>query len=462
MLKKKIIVLLGLVSCLFLITLNASATSLSEGTLDLDGQTMYVEGDFLHTGGTLNLGSGKLVISGNYYMTNETMTGFSDGAIIMDDSEGHLLVCGDFIMSGSSDNSEFLSAGTLEIKGDFEQCGQSIANFNPGGTHMVVLSGTGEQNVCFDSPDRNYFKNLKVTNTSGKVKFNNFSVNGEIMGNIISDFDIHLYNANLVLSGQTIKAPKLIWYNGGTIQMGNNVKIQGDLIHAGGKLEITGKCEITGNYYITGETDETFSNGTFVMTNSEGHLLVYGDFKMSGNSDNSDFLSAGTIEIKGDFEQQGQSASNFNPGGTHMVVLSGIGEQNVYFENPQGTHFNILVNKNVNGVVFKTAYRYNELKTIYPFDFEVVEYNKETNQINVDVFLRENLQSLNGNVIISLYDESNRLIECRIKELSELKPQIYNGLNDYDGAYIVKAFYWADMESIRPLCPSINRELSTQ
>ncbi len=462
MLKKKIIVLLGLVSCLFLITLNASATSLSEGTLDLDGQTMYVEGDFLHTGGTLNLGSGKLVVTGNYYMTNETMTGLSDGNIIMSDSEGHLLVYGDFIMSGNSDNSDFLSAGTLEIKGDFEQYGQSISNFNPGGTHMVLLSGTGEQNVYFDSPDKNYFKNLKVTNTSGKVKFNKFSVNGAIIGDIITDFDMHIYNANFTLSGQTIKAPKLIWYNGGAISLGNNAKINGDLIHAGGKLEITGKCEITGNYYITGETGTTFSNGTFVMSNSEGHLLVYGDFKMSGNSDNSDFLSAGTLEIKGDFEQQDQSISNFNAGGTHTVVLSGTGEQTVRFANEQGSRFNILVNKNVDGVVFETAYRYNELQTIYPFDFEVVEYNEETNQIDVDVFLSENLQSSNGNVIISLYDESNKLIECRIKDLEELETQTFNGLNDYEGVYIVKAFYWANMTSIRPLCPAVKRELATE
>ena len=86
----------------------------------------------------------------------------------------------------------------------------------------------------------------------------------------------------------------------------------------------------------------------------------------------------------------------------------------------------------------------------------------ETNQINVNVVLSDDLQSLNGNVIISLYDERNKLIECRIKELSELEPQAFNGLKDYEGTYIIKAFYWADMTSIKPLCPAIQKELAAK
>ena len=68
---------------------------------------------------------------------------------------------------------------------------------------------------------------------------------------------------------------------------------------------------------------------------------------------------------------------------------------------------------------------------------------------------------MNGTVIISLYDENNELIECRIKELSVLEPQTFDGLDDYTGKYIVKAFYWADMTFIKPLRSAIQRELAT-
>ena len=436
--------------------------TLSEGTLNLDGQTMYVGGDFLHTGGKLKLGSGKLVIFGDYHMTNEDSTGFGSGCLSMENANGHLVVYGDYIMGSTHSDADNLSAGTLEIKGDFTQWGDNQYNFYATGTHTVILSGSGEQEVSFDFPQYNHFQNLKVTNTSGKVKFDSFSVNEAIIGNVVSDYDMHLYDGYFTLSEQTIKTPNLIWHTAGSIVLGNNAKIDGNLIQTAGTVKVVGNSTITGNYHMTNEDSTGFGSGCLSMENANGHLVVYGDYIMGSTHSDADDLSAGTLEIKGDFTQWGTNVSNFSATGTHTIILSGTGKQTIYFAYPQGTRFNILVIKNVDGVDFVTAYRYNELQTIYPFDFEVVEYNEVTNQINVDVIMSEDLQSLNGNVIISLYDGSNKLIECRIKELSELEPQTFNGLNDYDGNYIVKAFYWADMTSIKPLCPSIQKELATK
>ncbi len=259
----------------------------------------------------------------------------------------------------------------------------------------------------------------------------------------------------------------------GTLDLdGQTMYVGGDFLHTGGTLNLgSGKLVIFGDYYITNEDKTGWSDGELRMTDANGHLLVYGDFVMDSEESNSyNILSNGTLEIKGDFTQRSNRSDvsnsspsfNFSAYSNHKVILSGSGEQIVSFENPSYSHFNILINKNPENVIFATEYKCNELQTIYPFDFENVEYNAESNQIYLDVCLNEDLRVLNGTVIISLYDEINRLIECRIKELSEIEPQTFNGLTDYEGTYIVKAFYWSDMNSIKPLCSSIQRELTSK
>ena len=304
---------------------------------------------------------------------------------------------------------------------------------------------------------------LEIKNKSGKVDLASISVGEKIIGDVISDNDIYLTGGWLTISNQTINAPN-VFITGGSVYLSDGAKIDADLVNESGTLFVTGKSEVTGNYYITSHDGTSHSNGYLRMTDENGHLTVYGDFVMDSRHSHSSELTNGVLEIKGDFTQKSTYSgnySNFYASGTHKVVLSGSGEQVVSFEDPSYSHFNMLEITNIACVVFATAYKYNELQIIYPFDFDVAKYNAETNQINVNVTIGEGLKNLNGNVIISLYDANNKLIECRIKELSELEPQTFNGLNDYDGSYIVKAFYWADMTSIKPLCPSIQKELAT-
>ena len=308
-----------------------------------------------------------------------------------------------------------------------------------------------------------------MTNQSGFVKFEELPIQGELQSDLISNSDINIYDFKLTLNGHTIKTPNIHLYSSGTLVLSDDVKIDANLMQYAGIVNLTGNAEVTGNYHITDTTGGT-CNAILKMMNENGHLIVHGDFKTdttNGNGYGRDYLIAGTLEVKGDFTQKSTydysyNAYDFSTAGTHTVILSGTGEQIVHFDDPTASHFTILINKNPNGVIFATAYNYEELQTIYPFDFEVVEYDSETNQINVNVLMNENLQSLNGIVIISLYDDSNKLIEYRIKELSELELQTFNGLNDYDGSYIVSAFYWADITSIKPLCLHIQKELSTK
>lgn len=480
--KKKMLILVGLMFCFYLTTFSVSAISLSgesyilsEGTLDLDGQTMYVNGDFLHTGGTLNLGSGNLVIAGNYYITSEN-GGTCSAILKMMDDGGHILVHGDFITNTTNNGNfgyNFLTAGTLEVKGDFTQkattdmYGWASGNFSTAGSHTVILSGTGEQIVSFDSPQSSYFTNLNVTNQSGLVNFEELPIQGELQSNLISNSDINLYADDLTLNGRTITSPNLCMYGGGTLTLGNNAKIDANLLQYTGIVDLTGSAEITGNYYIQSENGGTCA-AILKMINVNGYLLVGGDFITDTTNNGAcgySYLTNGTLEVKGDFSQKsttdiyGWTSYNFSTTGNHTVIFSGTDEQIVSFESPTNSYFTILINKNPDGVIFVTEYNYEELQTVYPFDFVKAEYVEETNQINVEVTLNESLESLNGTVIISLYDEDNRLINCRIKELLEIEEVSFNGLANYTGSYILKAFYWKNMSSIKSLCNSIQTEL---
>ena len=77
-----------------------------------------------------------------------------------------LCVEGDFTVGSAIDHSELLTAGVLEVKGDFTQNGTVYKNYNTNGTHTTRLSGTAPQNVKFYYYQQNSLKHLEITNSS--------------------------------------------------------------------------------------------------------------------------------------------------------------------------------------------------------------------------------------------------------------------------------------------------------
>ena len=175
------------------------------------------------------------------------------------------------------------------------------------------------------------------------------------------------------MKDQTIKAPNVLLF-GGTIIFCDGAKIDGDLVHTSGTTFVNGSCVITGSYYITSSDRSNYGEGNLIMTEDNGYLLVYGDFKINTSYTlTSGYLTAGTLEVKGNFTQlqndMYNSSYNFNASGRHKTILSGNGEQIVNFESPQYSGFNILVIKNSRAIRFTTEYRYNELDMYYTIDF---------------------------------------------------------------------------------------------
>jgi len=150
-------------------------------TLNLNGHTLTVEGDFIHSDGNLNVNGVKLIVKGDYRIQKKTTTGYTycTSRVRMDNEADYILVEGSFIMDSKvphDGGTEIFSAGTLEIRGDFIQKSSytgsydywSYYNFQTSGTHKVVFSGTGSQTISFEdagSATSHFNELLLTTNT---------------------------------------------------------------------------------------------------------------------------------------------------------------------------------------------------------------------------------------------------------------------------------------------------------
>lgn len=134
---------------------------LNYATLDLNGHTLRIEGDLIQSDGALYVNGGQLYIAGDYRIQKKVVeadgtikyTG-SDGKLKMINESDYVQVGGSFVTQSRYDYSQYLTAGVLEVKGDFiqkEYLG-SGDNFLATGTHKVVLSGNSTQTVSFDTP----------------------------------------------------------------------------------------------------------------------------------------------------------------------------------------------------------------------------------------------------------------------------------------------------------------------
>lgn len=376
---------------------------LQNGTLDLQGTTLVIEGDFIQAGGTVSLNGGSLIVKGDYRIQKPTgepgLYTYSFGKLLMQSDEESVLVYGDFINDSTISSTNNLTAGTLEVKGHFSQLStysraSGRYSFKTSGTHKVILSGTEQQIVHFDNPGNSYslFNQLLIENSSlAGVDFKtkayvsstlyktstpitnseNLTLSGQaiIEGGIWeSDLSIDTYSASWVLSrDQLIKGN--FYIDGAGVNLADySLTVEGDLIHSDGDLNVNkGSLIVKGDYRVQKPVDDaigeyTYSSGILLMQNANASVLVYGNFTMDSQEGSRDglYLSAGTLEIKGDFSQLSSYSGvyNFKASGTHKVILSGDQQQTVYFDDADNNYslFSQLeiTNTSLDGVYFDT------------------------------------------------------------------------------------------------------------
>lgn len=143
--------------------LTVNSLTLEAGVMNLNGHTLYVLGDFIQTGGTLEIGDGRLVVCGNYHISGE-------GAFTMAQETAYLLVMGNFHTESIKESSR-IYLGIMEVKGDFTQnTPETVRNF--------YTSGFGDEGFT-----------LYLTGSSGQKFFmeNSSFNNSSIIANLVID-----------------------------------------------------------------------------------------------------------------------------------------------------------------------------------------------------------------------------------------------------------------------------------
>jgi len=326
-------------------TLNIEGNLTQNASTNLNGGTLNVTGDLIQTSGWMEINGGRLNVGGDYIIavvfveTDGSMTyTSSNGVLLMTNINDYVYVGGDFITRSSNDHvglgahQNRLTAGVLEIKGDLIQLSGALGghanNFGTRGTHRVIFSGTGQQRI--------YFSNSASGFT--QVEFRNPNI--RLDSSHIRGFTL-INNMSLTLGTSTLNINGTIDLNGRTLTINSPMNQTGGTINING-----GRLNVGGNYEI--------SAGILQMTRAADYVYVGGDFITRSSSSHTNQLTAGTMEVRGDFTQIVGNNTNFNATGTHRVIFSGAWRQNVSFENNQSRFNNVSITNSIGTVAFQT------------------------------------------------------------------------------------------------------------
>ena len=347
----------------------------TEGIWDFGGSTVQIKNDLLQSGGTIYLNGGKMNVPGDYYIAGSremgddgeedvTSTSVSDNAYLEMVKDADIVrVGGDFLTYSYENHSDYLTAGTLYVGGNFTQRyrsnNMSAENFNATEGHKVVFNGTGKQKITFERTSSGFatveFQNPNIEIASA---IRGFELGQDINLTISADeFGIdgtwklkgHSLGSGAINTGDQFTFTEGIWdFGGSTVQIKNNLLQTGGTIYLnGGKLNVPGDYYIAGSRSIgdDGEEDVTQTSSSkdayLEMVKDADEVRVGGDFLTYSYENHSDYLTAGTMYIGGDFTQKSGSSYNFAASGTHTVVLNSESKQNVVFES-DSSHFNNL------------------------------------------------------------------------------------------------------------------------
>nr|MCR5700745.1 fibronectin type III domain-containing protein [Lachnospiraceae bacterium] len=323
--------------------INGDFTLLS-GELDLAGYNLTVEGDFIHSGGHVNVNGGSLIIKGNYikqYIYEkafEKVVEQSAGLLIMDNDADYVLVEGDYIDSCIKDETLYLTAGTLELRGSYKsQNNLKHYLLHTSGNHVLKISGSKAQeldssnylsnngfeiaNIMIDQPEEGSVKWSSQITVSGSVLHKSGNVNGKTIILKDSELGSDLYGTIDICDEYSFA---------------DDTVVHGDLYFDGRNMKIE-------NSHVT-VTGDCYTRGVIECVN--GRLTVNGNFILN---DRACTYKGGILELKGNIKRP-NNTNYISCESDAKVLFSGTTTQRIEVSSDYTIFENVVVD-NAQGVI---------------------------------------------------------------------------------------------------------------
>ena len=328
--------------------------------VSIKNMDIHVAGN-CNVAGSLEFASSELVVDGNMEADN--------GYLQMQDTEDKLLVKGNLTLGETygSSKGECLTNGTVEVKGDFtsnyKETGSNWYGYYETNMHKTIFSGEKTQKISFKEPSRvnGFDDNLEFQNNAINfaTPLYSLTVNNDMTISKTEDLQIVtqliINNGSFVTTGN-VEANMLNINNTKENQIQGNLNMTGTVVFKKGSLEVGGNAK--------------FDNGYLQMQDTEDKLVVKGNMTLGetyGGSE-SDFLTNGTVEVKGDFtsnyKETGSNWYGYYETNTHKTIFSGEKTQKISFKEAS----------QVNGFSDKLELQNNDINFATPI------YNVKINQ----------------------------------------------------------------------------------
>lgn len=340
--------------------------------LVLNGYSLVVEGD-VNQFSELAV-TGDFIVYGNYQWTDGNLTldrGYMDieksmqvlyvngKHLTMGHEEDYLLVKGDIQLETSNQLKTDITAGTMELRGDFIQkvytSGDRIepakGDFFMTGDSTLLLSGEEPQNI-YVSKESSGFEHIVVSTANLETDEEGNYIFGRHQIGFSGYYHYKTYEDNgcpttygCTEYSEIPEDEDIIYgscyYTGEPLHLKNrNLTVMGDFIQDADVHLEGGSLNIYGDYRIQSvQGKEIFGETAALMDcTGGGYLTVYEDFITQSVTDHAGYLSAGFWYLYADLYQIGENTKNFATSEDFKIYWRSVTgkseERHIVMDNP--------------------------------------------------------------------------------------------------------------------------------
>ena len=324
---------------------------LSGESIDLNGHTLTVTGDFWHKAGVMKINNGTLIIKGSYELRASSVSP-GIGELQMQGETSLVDIDGNFIIDSKVAVSSYQWDGKVRVGGDMKVYSPDNGKgYNPGKNLLTEFKGEDKvHEVYFSDSKNNFLSNVAVENgsslkiTGAATGFNLvtdavFENGSKISGEKALDLNGH----SVVVNGEFTQA--------GTLPIdlgGGKMRIDGDFWQQNGIMKVAGgELSIGGNYELR-SSKASAGNGELQMQGETSLVDIDGNFTIDSKVAASSYQWDGKVRVGGDMKVSSpDNGKGYNPGKNLLTEFKGEDKvHEVYFSESKNNFLsNVAVEK---------------------------------------------------------------------------------------------------------------------